>query len=102
MRELQRFLSCMAFSVYEVVRVACQSRSGLDYRQSLTDINSITDLQTHCSLVNALFDRLYQTVFGRYLCSGTGFLHLQRTLQSEEGASNLGSVMSLILYLLFL
>ena len=23
----QRFLSCMAFSVYEVVRVACQSRS---------------------------------------------------------------------------
>ena len=25
--ELQTFLSCMAFSVYEVVRVACQSRS---------------------------------------------------------------------------
>ena len=28
---LERFLSCMAFSVYEVVRVACQSRSWFVY-----------------------------------------------------------------------
>ena len=27
----QRFLSCMAFSVYEVIRVACLSRSWFGY-----------------------------------------------------------------------
>ena len=35
---MQTFLSCMAFSVYEVVRVACLSRSWLvSYPQIKTD-----------------------------------------------------------------
>ena len=47
---MQRFLSCMAFSVYEVVRVACLSRSWLvSYPQIKTDnaTDKLRILKTH-------------------------------------------------------
>ena len=40
----QRFLSCMAFSVYEVIRVACQSRSWFVY-SPWTGTNQLRDRQ---------------------------------------------------------
>ena len=39
----QRFLSCMAFTVYEIVRVACQSRSWFVYAAGCKQTNYATD-----------------------------------------------------------
>ena len=40
----QRFLTCMAFSVYEVVRVACQSRSD---KRLTDDANEFVKAKSH-------------------------------------------------------
>ena len=45
----QRFLSCMAFSVYEVVRVACQSRGWFVYALGYKQTNSVLDRQATTS-----------------------------------------------------
>ena len=40
----QRFLTCMAFSVYEIVRVACHSRSD---KRLTDDANEFVNAKTH-------------------------------------------------------